>query len=319
MRHSSALVLALPFLAVPAAEACEFCLLSQGISPLESVRGAGLRVNERYSLLDAVYQGTREVSNPGASEEFWTTDISAFYSVTPQLTVLVNLPMRVTQGDGDVGTDAFGGVDLDTARGGDRGLGDIALLGRYSLFTFHTLTTTTTFAAQAGVKLPTGDTQGHDDDGNFLDAHTQLGTGSTDALLGFTASHAYKRFSISTNLLAAITTEGESGVADHQFGDSINYDVTAKYRVSPAELGASPVQWFVSFGVNGEWRDREHENGVVVADSGGHVVYLTPGLQAIVNGKWIFEATFQSAVHHDLDGTQLGEAYKVAGSITYLF
>lgn len=301
------------------ATACEFCLISQGISPLQTLTGGGLRLYQRYSVLDEVYQGSHEAANPGAEERFWTTELSGFYGVNENLLLLATLPVRKTQGDGDVGTDPNGDVDLDTARGGDSGLGDLALLGRYTFLKHHTLTATTLLAVSFGVKLPTGSTAGRDDNGDFLDAHIQLGTGSTDVLLGLSASHAMKRLSVSANMLASITTEGEFGHTDHQFGDSINYDVTTKYRLAPNELGAAPVQWFLSLGVNGEWRGQEREDGLRVADSSGHVVYLTPGIQVIIGAKWILETSFQQAIHHDLGGTQLGEDYKVSGGVTYLF
>ena len=305
--------------AVSSALGCEFCLISQGISPLQSLSGAGLRVNERYSVLGSVYQGTDEVTNPGAREEFWTTEISGFYGVSENLLLVLNVPVRSTHGAGDVSTGPEGDVDLDTARGGDDGVGDIAVFGRYTFLRHHALTSTTLVAATLGVKLPSGSTKGRDDNGDVLDAHTQLGTGSTDILMGLSASHAVDRFSLAANVLASITTEGELGATSHQFGDSLNYDVTAKYRVLPTVLNNSSTRWFVSLGLNGEWRGHEQVEGVRVFDSGGHVFYITPGLQAIIGKKWIFETTYQAAIFHDLKGTQLGEDYKVSGSLTYLF
>lgn len=304
---------------VPAAYGCEFCLISQGISPLQSLIGAGLRINERYSVLDSVYQGTDEVTNLGAREEFWTSEFSSFYGVTENLLLVLNVPVRSTQGDGEAETGPDGAVEFATDAGGDDGLGDLALFGRYTFLRHHTLAATTLMAATFGVKMPTGSTDGRGESGEFLDAHTQLGTGSTDVLVGVSASHAVNRFNLSANLLAAIATEGEFGTTTHQFGDSINYDVTAKYRILPAAVADSASRWFVSFGVNGEWRGHEDEDGTEVVDSGGHVVYLTPGLQVMIGAKLILEATYQAAVFHDLDGTQLGEDYKATASLTYLF
>ena len=235
------------------------------------------------------------------------------------LLLVLNVPVRSTHGAGDVSTSPEGDVDLDTVRGGNDGVGDIAVFGRYTFLRHHALTSTTLVAATLGVKLPSGSTKGRDDNGDVLDAHTQLGTGSTDILMGLSASHAVDRFSLAANVLASITTEGEFGATAHQFGDSLNYDVTAKYRVLPTVLNNSSTRWFVSLGLNGEWRDREHVEGVQVFDSGGHVLYVTPGLQAIIGKKWIFETTYQAAIFHDLKGTQLGEDYKVSGSLTYLF
>jgi hypothetical protein len=35
--------------------------------------------------------------------------------------------------------------------------------------------------------------------------------------------------------------------------------------------------------------------------------------------NWVFEFSYQHAVYHDLNSVQLGEDYKVFGSLTYLF
>jgi len=301
------------------AQACDFCLISQGLSPLETVRGAGLRVNERYSRLDRVFQGTHELDSAGIHEDFWTTEVSGFYSFSERFLLLATFPIRHTHVHGEVATGADGDAEFEASNGGGTGIGDFSLLGRYTVFQHHTLQSTSLVALNLGLKFPTGSTNGKDDAGNFLDSHLQLGTGSTDVLLGVGANHVINRFTLSANFLASLPTEGEFGRTSHTFGNSLNYDVTAKYRVSSATPATAPTQWFVSFGVNGEWRGREDEDGVTVGDSGGHVLYVTPGIQVIVGRKWIVEASYQAAVQHDLNGTQKGESYKVAGSLTYLF
>jgi len=124
---------------------------------------------------------------------------------------------------------------------------------------------------------------------------------------------------VSGNVLGAITGEGKFGDTDHRFGDSINYDLTGRYRLFPTTLGQSPTQIFVSLGLAGEVRAKEHEDGVEVGDSGGHTVYIAPGLQANFAEHWVAELAYQYAVYHNLNGTQLGEDFKVFGSLTYLF
>jgi len=104
-----------------------------------------------------------------------------------------------------------------------------------------------------------------------------------------------------------------------RFGNSVNYDVTAKYRISPRTIGQSANAWFLSFGVNGEARDHEHLSGQRVPDSGGTTIYVTPGFQFVAGSAWIIEATYQWAVYHDLNETQLGEDYRIFGGVTYLF
>jgi hypothetical protein len=305
--------------AAPLCDACDYCLLGQGISPLQTQNGAGLRIAQRYTVLDSVYEGTDEVSNPGVKEKYWATDVAAFYSVNDRLLVLVNVPLRKTDGDGELADGPNGEPEREDSTGGASGLGDVSVLARYRLFGRHTLDSSTLVAGVIGVKLPTGSTDQHNDQGEYLDSHLQLGTGSTDALLGLSVDHAIDRFSLSGNVLIALTGDGETGHESHQFGNSVNWDVTTKYRISPAVTGETPDAWFVSFGLNGEARDHEHLGGDRVADSGGHTVYVTPGVQFVLAETWVFEATYQYAVYHDLNETQLGEDYRVFGSATYLF
>jgi hypothetical protein len=299
--------------------ACEYCLIGQGISPLQTQTGAGLRIAQRYTVLDKIYAGDSELSNPGVKEEYWTTELTGFYTVSDRLTVLATLPYRNTEGDGELVEGPGGDPEREDITGGARAIGDLSLLGRYTLFSRHTLDATTLVAGVLGVKLRSGDTDRYGDQGEYLDAHLQPGTGSTDLLLGVSVNHAIGRYAVSANVLASIAGKGETGDVSHQFGNTINYDVTGKYRVSPDVAGASPNALFVSLGVNGEYRKREKLDGVTVTDSGGQTVYLTPGVQYQMAAHWTFEATWQYAVYHDLNEMQLGENYKLFGSATYLF
>ena len=82
------------------AVACDYCLISQGASPLDTVNGRGLRVTERYTTLDSVYDGSRERANPGASETYYTTEVTGFWDPRPWLTLIAVAPLRVTAVDG---------------------------------------------------------------------------------------------------------------------------------------------------------------------------------------------------------------------------
>lgn len=300
--------------------ACDFCLLSQGLSPLDTMKGTGIKISERYSALDNVYQGTSEKTNPGAKEEHWTTELTGFYGVTPDFLVLAVVPYKIgkTSGEPDL---TMTPPALDTTMAGNAsGLGDIALLGRYTFLKTEAPNTSTVMAGVAGVKFATGRTNTKTSDGvNYLDSHLQPGTGSTDYLLGLSYSYSLSRFSLSANLLGTITTEGKFGATKHQFGNALNYDATAKYRVVPGAFSPTKPQLFAALGVNGEVRGREKEDGATVPDSGGNTVYLSPGTQLVLAPHWIAELSYQHAIYHNLYGAQLGETYKVISSVTYLF
>ncbi|MGQ0657438.1 MAG: hypothetical protein ACT4NU_04975 [Chromatiales bacterium] len=290
---------------------------------MQTQRGSGLRIAQRYALNDSVYDGSDEIDNPGAQERFWTTDLTGFYSVPHVAGLLLssNIPIRVTEQNGHLHFhEEDREIELENDQGSAAGIGDVSLLARYTFLAHHTLDSTLLLAATTGVKLPTGDTDARTDAGDeFLDAHTQLGTGSTDLLAGASFNYALQRAAISGNALGGITGEGEVGDVDHRFGDWLNYDLTGRYRVYPETIGNVSTSVFLSFGVAGELRGKEKEGGETLADTGGHTVYLTPGVQVNFGEHWVAELSYHHAVYHDLNAVQLGEDLKVFGSITYLF
>jgi hypothetical protein len=275
--------------------ACDYCLLSQGISPLDTMTGAGIKIGERYSVLDQVYQGTTELTNPGTKETHWTTELTAFYNITPAFMLLAVIPYKNGSTTGEIAQNPDGTLGLNTAGAGRaKGLGDIALLGRYTLLKQENPDMTTILAGIAGVKFSTGKTDAKTFDGmEFLDSHLQPGTGSTDYLLGLSLSHALSRFSVSANLLGTLGTLGEFGNTQHRFGNSLNYDVTAKYRIAPEAFSPTKPQWFAALGLIGELRDRETTEGDpdTYMNSGGNTIYLPPGLQLVLVPHGVIEGS----------------------------
>ena len=288
--------------------ACDFCMLSQGISPLDTMKGTGIKISERYTLLNQMYQGSDKVANDGTKEVHWTTELSGFYGITPEFMVMAVLPYK-----NGMTNDAMGA-------GRASGLGDVALLGRYTFLKKENPDTTSIMAGVVGIKFATGGTNAKTSDGmGYLDAHMQPGTGSTDYLFGLSYSHSLSRFSVSANMLATLPTEGKFGTTTHQFGNTLNYDVTGKYRLVPGEFAPTKPQVFAALGIIGEARGKEKEDKVVVPDSGGNTVYFSPGVQLVFAPHWVADLSYQRAVYHHLFGTQLGETYKVVTGVTYLF
>jgi hypothetical protein len=318
---TAALAAALLAASPAAALACDFCLLSQGASPLDTLGGSGLKLAERYTLLSQTYRGTEKVANPGARETHWTTEVTGFTSPTPRFTLLAVLPVRsgTTTGELELAPDGTpAGLD-ESGAGSATGLGDVALIGRQTILSSDEGGSTTRVAGLLGVKFPTGRTDARTSDGTgYLDSHLQPGTGSTDVLLGLSFSHALNRFSVTANFLGTLPGEGKFGDTRHRFGSALNYDAAGAYRVYPSASSPRDPQLFLSLGVSGEVRARETVDGVQDENSGGNTVYLTPGLKLDLRPHWVVEVSWQAAVYHHLNGTQLGETGKVFGGVTYL-
>ncbi len=287
-------------------EYCDYCLASQGISPLE-VGSSGVRVDLRYLSLGNLYQDGKKVENSDQElETHLTQQYSLFFSLSPRFSLGAFVPIAKRHSE-----------ELNEAgqvvTGNEFGLADVTLLLRYKALVSHYMETTSIISLAGGVKLPTGRTNGRDSEGNLLDAHVQLGTGSTDALLGVSGFITFDRVALIGNLLGSITSKGANG---HEFGDILNYDASIRYRLYPADYG--DTQLFATFGVYGEFRGKELQDGTPIASSGGNVLFLSPGFQLFPLPSITIEGSYHIPVVHALNGSQLGEDYRIMAGVQFL-
>lgn len=314
-----------------AAWACDYCLLTQGLSPLETTHGFGFRVDGRYTVLNSVFSGSSEIENhDNEKESHFTTQLTGFFNASDRLTLIAILPvanrkvsleMEDAHGhdDGDShadGEDAHDSspVHSHNAPGSAFSISDLTLMGRYTFFRRHHFQQSTLLAFQAGVKIPTGATDRRDDVGDFLDAHIQPGTGSWNFLLGLSFNYVKNRFGLSSNLLYSINTTGEAGSDDYRFGNWLNGDITARYPIL-----AGKRNLFLSLGLNGEIRGQEEINGQTLSNTGGEVLYAAPGVQFMLSRHLTLEASFLYPFYHNLNGAeQLGEDFKSFFGVSYL-
>lgn len=314
------------------ASACDYCLLTQGLSPLETTHGFGFRVDGRYTVLNTMFSGTKEVVNHDHEREsHFTTQFTGYYNLSERLTLITVLPVAkrkisldVEDSHGD--EDETHGPEEDEAEHNNAPLhshsapgtvfnfGDLNIISRYTFFSKHSFQQSTLFAVQAGFKIPTGSTDELDDAGGFLDAHVQPGTGSWNFLLGLSFNYVKDRFGLSSNVLYSINSTGRAGDDDYRFGNWLNADITVKYPVITGKRNL-----FLVFGLNGEIRGKEEINGRTIVNTGGEVLYFTPGLQLMLSRHLILEASLLYPFYHNLNGSaQLGENLKTAFGVNYL-
>ncbi len=204
------------------------------------------------------------------------------YGITPRLTAFATLPVlahRKVEASGE------------TLRK-DEEVGDLRLLGRYTLFIDdYAPLSTRRVALLGGMKFPTGsDTSGPD----------RFGTPSFDPIVGGVATWAANRHELDVDALYTITTERH----DFEAGDRFRYDLAYRYRLWPARFGRRTVALHGLVELNGAWTGRSRDDGRTLRNSGGHVLFLSPGLQ-FVTRRVILEASVQVPIAQDLNGSQL--------------
>lgn len=180
------------------------------------------------------------------------------------------------------------------------GLGDMRFFARYTAWQQDEPGRTFRIAPFMGIEVPTGKNDEKDNMGR-LPQPLQLGSGSWDPFLGIVLT----RQTLDWEFDASASYQMNTKANDFRFGDAARLDLSYQYRLWPRKL-SSGVPGFL-YGVlesNLIWQDKNELSGSPVKDSGGTILYLTPGLQYVTR-RFVIEAAVQLPVVQDLNGNSL--------------
>jgi hypothetical protein len=295
--------------------ACDFCMCSQGISPLE-MGGSAIRYDVRYTELSHEYLNGERVPNATqTAETYLTNQMSLTYGIAPGLWASLIVPYAHK---------TESAVYPTSTLISNNGIGDVSLFARYNLIADHKFGDTRIFSVTGGIKFANGNTSLMDDGARrgeqFADPDVQLGTGTTDFIAGLGYLIGFDDWSIGANALAGIRGFG-LGANGHVYGNNLNYDVTARYRIyeTIGENSAINPTIFGALGIRGEWRGYELQDGQRIDDSGGDVMYVAPGMQIFFTPTISLDATVWLPFIHALNGDQVAETVKVLAGAQVVF
>lgn len=195
-------------------------------------------------------------------------------------------------------------MDLKIKKGptlSNSGWGDLRFIGEYNIFQRDAPLVTYRAILIGGMKLPTAE-----DDKSGLPPPMQLGTGSTDYIIGIAASLIGHHLGIYSDLKYTFKSEGNN----YEFGDIMNYDIALGYRMLPEVYETYPARQlnlFLEF--NGLYGKRDRTSGQKVGDSGGHSLFLSPGIQFVPFKAALLEVSVQIPLLQALNGEQLKTDY----------
>ena len=287
----------------PSAVGCSVCGCSLssdwGLQGYGETPGAQFSLRYEYFDQTDLRSGTDSINRasltfPNDNEiQQSTTNRNAWlgldYVFDAKWAVALQLPYH----DRDHATIAAGDTAVSTSRAS--GLGDTRVIGRYALLQGAD----DNVALQFGLKLPTGRfdqnfTTGPQA-GSPVDRGLQLGTGTTDLLLGV-AWFARPADNLGVFAQALLNQP----LAQR-----------AGFRPSPSMTLNSGVRWLNTSAftpqlqLNIRWDGREHGVNADRDNSGGLVAYLSPGLTADLNEKVNAFAFVQLPVYQRVTGLQL--------------
>lgn len=212
------------------------------------------------------------------------------YGVTSKLAIFGVLPLvKIDRTLGDVSTS-------------DSGLGDAALFARYEVIRWDKAGRTFRVAPFAGLGIPTGNAG-------------KTGDGSLDVFGGLIATLASTQWVLDSQLRHDLNRESNG----FERGDSTRLETSFQYRLSPGKV-AQDTGAFV-FGVleiSANYYARNRVGGITDPNSGGFLLYLTPGLQYVTR-RWIADLGARIPIRSDLNGTALEPDYSILTSIRINF
>jgi hypothetical protein len=274
--------------------------LSLGSSRLRVTRAATLK------------EGTTSVTDPQDQALMtFEEDVALVYGLTRDLTLGVTLPilerrLRFDNPAGDRRTIAADGV------------GDLTLVGVYRLYRRDVVRGTTQISFLGGLKLPTGATDSRDADlpqltgtpETRLPPSLQLGSGSVDGIVGLAVFQNFDRLSFYADVQGKLNT---AGAQDVRAGNMLFYDLSADYVLLPRR------NMFLILELNGVSTGRAEQAGRRVKNSGGQLLFLSPGIQYLPIPPLILEGSVQVPIYRDLHGRQMAPDYSVVVGLRYLF
>jgi len=195
------------------------------------------------------------------------------------------------------------------------GLGDVSVAVKWAFFVRNRPGGTTRLALVGDVSLPTGGTSARFADGSEAPRPLQLGTGAMGAGTTIVGTIIRRQWGVSADL----GTRRYAAADDFRFGGRTRYNIAVGLRVpsNVRTIRTKTLQLYLEW--NGTIAGRSRAGGTEIASSGGHVAFLSPGLQWVPHPQLLLEASLQIPVVQDLNGTQLEYGLRPAIGARFLF
>jgi len=290
------------------------CTLSSDWASQGLAASGGFRADLRFDYFEQeqLRSGTESVSRadlplPNAQEvQQYTINrnygLDLDYSPNRQWGMNILLPVY----NRSHATIAPGDIDVSTSQ--DSGVGDLRLIGRYMGFGEQRAT-----GLEFGIKLPSGDFttrfRSGPQAGEPLDRGLQLGTGTTDLLLG-----VYNFGGVSENVgyfAHALLTQPLNSREDFRPGTGLNLNLGLRYTASET--------WVPQLQVNARIEKRESGANADVENSGATLLYISPGLTWSISHRFSAYAFLQAPLYQRVNGLQIEATQLASIGVHYIF
>jgi hypothetical protein len=275
---------------------CDAC----GCSASGGGMGFSSMLNQNFVGVRYMYQSyrSRDIFNnsPWVDENFNTVQAWARIPVFKNFQVSALVPYHFNNRTPSTGKETI------------EGIGDITVLGLYTVYQTHKDSTVFvhTLQAGAGVKAPTG--KYNSANNGSVNPSFQLGTGSWDYMLAAEYVIKHKKWGLNTMLNYTIKTENDE---NYKFGNQFNYGSTLFYVFDKSKVTLVPQA-----GIAGEVYATNKQYGEDVINTKGDVIFGRAGLEAGA-GKFSLGVNAMLPINQNLTGGRVESNYRLAINLNY--
>ena len=276
---------------------CDACGCSasgdgMGISSMLNQNFVGLRyMYKSYTSREGIFN-----NSPWIDENFNTIQAWARIPVFKNFQVSALVPYH------------FNSRRPSTGKQTIEGIGDITVLGLYTVYQTHkdSILFVHTLQAGAGVKAPTGKYNGANN--GSVNPSFQLGTGSWDYMLATEYVIKHKQWGFNTMLNYILKTKNDE---HYQFGDQFNYAGTLFYVVEKEKLTLVPQA-----GLAGEVYAANQQYDEDVPNTKGDILFGRAGLE-VGKGKFSMGVNAMLPINQNLTGGKVEANYRLSVNLNY--
>jgi len=241
--------------------------------------------------LDAEYLDASAASDddPSATESLTQLTLrpTVVYSPVAALNLVLQIPFerKAWSLRGPDGTEAASPT----------GLGDLDLGARWFVFQHTSLASRsrTELATTFGTSLPTGSTSAASDDGERIDDHAQLGTGSFGPYAGLLVAHHTAAWTWTGSISGRAHSTNSY---DYHYGGALLWSASGQYLFTP--------HLALGLGALGRYAQKDRAGDELLANTGGFVLSAQPTVSYGVSDAWWLNLRAQVPVATHLFGEQ---------------
>jgi hypothetical protein len=282
---------------------------NQGFTPtaglMIDLREDYIHQNELRSGRHLVSDSDKALPNDREIEQYtkqYYTTLSVDYKTTSSFGFNIALPYI------DRSHATVGPGDTDLTYSHTKSLGDVRAISRYQIDGADS-----TWGVKFGLKLPTGSytdtfTSGPGA-GDAIDRGLQSGTGTTDLILGL---YQFAELNENFDYFTQLGLKKALNMKDqYKPGNQYNGDIGIRW------IGLD--KFTPQLNINAKYDQKDSGDQAAPEDSGGKIVYLSPGVTATISTNLKVYTFIQFPLYQDVNGFQLAPRWVGTVGVNYRF